>query len=458
MTVSHSSTFPWLYLTTINQPPEITIDIAQWEKYGELRAKFLSEFQQLRESKPSQKAFTDLIEKFYGYPPKIESFEEMFIGHLYLRLAASINPRLESWLRETEGDVFEHFFRQLSTDDDKLNAIQVLLGSPSLADNANNIIQKVSLSNKEIENYGLISIKEKGWAIKYTELPDIIAKKLSLTPRKKYSDKNQSSRYSSWKKNPNILLYGYIFAFPSFFFGPMKKVFEKKMADEVHNIKSENKLDSEIERVVKKFVLNLSKDIKFLSTSRSTSYTSSVLVSDTILFPKIDLYPPCMKYLRSKLEETGHIPHLHRLQLGIFLKSLGMDVDTQLRYWYETAIDNVNITYETFNRRAGYQIRYIYGLEGGRKDYSVPKCQTIISDYFCLFQNMNSKALSNTMKSLFNTDDNDKKMNQIFIELENYRPRHACSALLQSLTNERKFISHPLTWVKELMKNQEKKG
>jgi DNA primase large subunit len=453
MTFNKSLSFPWLYLTTINKPPEITIDIGQWEKYAQLRAKFLSEFQQLRESKPSQKSFSELIEKFYGFQPKVESFEEMFIGHLFLRLAASLNPRLESWLRETEGDVFEHFFRQLSADNDKLSAIQMLLGSSDLADKANTIIRKNSISDSDIEKYGLISLRDKGWAIKYTELPEILSKKLSLVPRKRPNNKLTNKNHSYWRKNPNILLKGFI---STFFFGPTKKIYEKKLALEIQQIKAENRIDSEIEKEVRKFVLTFSKDVKFLSTSRTSTYSSSILITDKVLFPKTDLYPPCMKYLRTKMEETGHIPHLHRVQLGIFLKSLGMDVDTQLRFWYETAIDNVNITFDTFNRRAGYQIRHLYGLEGGRRDYAVPKCQTIISDYFCLFQNINTKILGSVIKSLYNIENNDKNMNGIFIELENYKPRHACSELFKLLKNEKKFISHPLSWVREFVKSTDK--
>ncbi|KKK94997.1 hypothetical protein LCGC14_2677220, partial [marine sediment metagenome] len=161
-----------------------------------------------------------------------------------------------------------------------------------------------------------------------------------------------------------------------------------------------------------------------------------------------------MKYLRSKLEETGHLPHLHRVQLGIFLKSLGMDVDTQLHFWYETAIDNVNITFETFNRRAGYQIRHLYGLEGGRIDYAVPKCQTIISDYFCLFQNINSKILTPILESFYNLDQNKEKFdfNEVLVEIENFKPRNACSTVFKLLNKEKKFISHPLSWVKGSMK------
>ena len=133
-----------------------------------------------------------------------------------------------------------------------------------------------------------------------------------------------------------------------------------------------------------------------------------------------------------------------------------MDVETQLKYWYETAIDNVNITFDTFNRRAGYQIRHLYGLEGGRKDYAVPKCQTIISDYFCLFQNINAKSLMSVFQSLYEIDPNkdSKDLDEIFVELEMYKPQRACSALYKMLYNDKQYISHPLTWVKESMKKK----
>ncbi|MFW9928782.1 MAG: hypothetical protein ACFFD1_05290 [Candidatus Thorarchaeota archaeon] len=454
MISNYINSYQWLFLTSITSPPAITIPIGEWEKFGEKRAQFLIDFQHYRESDPTLKNYANVIEKHFGINPTNDTFNEMYIGHLFLRAAAALNARLESWLKETEGDVFEYFFRQLPNDNDKLKVLQILFGSTSYANTAENVIDLIGIDTRDIQNYNLIPIREKGWAIKFSVMPNLIARKLLLTPSRKAKDHEEDKFKPKIRKNNSILHKGFIFGFPNYFFGTIKKIYEKRLLNEIYDLKRKDSIDSEIEKELKKFITKFSEKVKF-TPLRSNSLSFTNLGPETSLYDKMIYYPPCMRYLRSKLEESGHIPHLHRVQLGIFLKAMGMDVETQLRYWYNTAIDNVNISYDTFNRRAGYQIRHLYGLEGGRRDYAVPKCQTLISDYFCLFQNISIKILKENLLFQFENELKGKndELNQVLMEAENYQPRKACSELFKLITDKNAFISHPLVWVKGILKS-----
>ena len=92
-----------------------------------------------------------------------------------------------------------------------------------------------------------------------------------------------------------------------------------------------------------------------------------------------------MNQLLLTLTEIGHLPHGERWVLGVFLKQLGMSAEDQKRFWYQRAVDNIGLTFEDFSAKVGYSIDHLYGKVGSGVDYNTPKCETIISTYFCPF-------------------------------------------------------------------------
>ena len=432
--------FPWLVL---RPAPEITLELEAWSELGRSRARFLSQFQHLRESQGSRSvsssSFAQLINKFYSANKLAEDYQNMFAGHLFLRLSATTTPRLEGWLKETEGDVFEQFFRHLPSDDERLEAMRSIIGKDDSILRAEDAIRTLGISQ---EGLGVISIRSlfDGWAVKFGEMPALVGRKL-LTAFGRQSRPTNS-----------LLLRGYVFSRPSYLYGTIKKLFERKLAKEVALLRGKM-MDREFGRFVSDFVKSLSEEVRFLSAKGSGSGLD-MIVRDGVhhdASSNLSSYAPCMRYLRMQLEHTGHIPHMHRVQLGLFLKAMGMDVETQLRYWFETAIDNLNVTYEKFLTRAGYQIKYLYGLEGGKKDYAVPKCQTLISNYFCLFQHVTIETLETILPTLYPLE-NKRYYNEIFRETQNYRPKRACSLLFEALTKRPFNINHPIQFVKGFIK------
>lgn len=43
--------------------------------------------------------------------------------------------------------------------------------------------------------------------------------------------------------------------------------------------------------------------------------------------------PPCMMNLYEKLTSNGHLKHVGRLQLGFFIKALGISLDSAIEFW-----------------------------------------------------------------------------------------------------------------------------
>ncbi|OVA09575.1 DNA primase large subunit [Macleaya cordata] len=88
-------------------------------------------------------------------------------------------------------------------------------------------------------------------------------------------------------------------------------------------------------------------------------------------------FPLCMRHLFEKLREDHHLKHGGRMQLGLFLKGVGLNLDDALAFWKAEFSQKVGA--ERFDKEYAYSIRHNYGKEGKRTDYTPFSCQKIIS-------------------------------------------------------------------------------
>jgi DNA primase large subunit len=135
-----------------------------------------------------------------------------------------------------------------------------------------------------------------------------------------------------------------------------------------------------------------------------------------------------------------------------------MSVEEQMQYWFEKSVDNVGISFTEFQRTSGYQIRHLYGLEGGKKDYEVPKCSTIATSYFCPFVHLAPALLIKFLSTNYLTQKksrvpSEKQLEKIVTQSAN-NPTEACTSyfpLIYGKPSYRKIV-HPLQWARVAMK------
>lgn len=122
-------------------------------------------------------------------------------------------------------------------------------------------------------------------------------------------------------------------------------------------------------------------------------------------------FAPCMQNLSQALKRDSHLKHTGRLHFGLFLKGIGMSLDESMLFW-KMSFNKMNE--DEFNKKGyPYNIRYNYGMEGKRTNYTPYSCLRIISglpgpgdSHGCPFKHFSEDNLTSMMHRL-NVNDHD---------------------------------------------------
>ncbi|MHA2176468.1 MAG: hypothetical protein ACXACP_01470 [Candidatus Hodarchaeales archaeon] len=405
----------------LQAPPNMDIDVSEWKKLAWNRVKLLEQL-------PHNPSLV-VRDYFPSYEETLEKkYEEYRLGAYLLRLVAATNSRLESWLIESEGDLFERlYFDRTESMDQKLEIFR-------------QVFEKENIMKYE-------EFKHKMDEAKNEYLAELYHQYHSSRPKRDFLVCVHFSQVPWMVSNRRgYLRKGWVVSNEVSFRGPLKKGFERKLEREIAKAQDLLGLREDIDNIVQELEQNLSKHVQI----RSQFSGGELEGQDLFLHPEI--FPPCMLQLYFEFEKAGRLIHVQRLQMGFFLKKIGMGVEEQLHYWYEKSVDNVGQSYSEFKRTSGYQIRHLYGLEGGKKDYNVPKCSTIATGYFCPFVHLNPSVLSKFLKSNYyiqkrKINVRDSRVNSIISKSSN-NPTQACSLYFRLVYGRSLYrkIVHPLQW------------
>lgn len=117
-------------------------------------------------------------------------------------------------------------------------------------------------------------------------------------------------------------------------------------------------------------------------------------------------FAPCMLQMHLSLRRDHHLRHGGRLQLGLFLKGIGLTLDQSLQYWRNEFSRNPAVGVDKFEKNYAYSIRHNYGREGARKNYTPYGCMKIISSpapgpteiHGCPFKTMDQTSLQKMLE------------------------------------------------------------
>ncbi len=246
----------------------------------------------------------------------------------------------------------------------------------------------------------------------------------------------------------------------------IKKRYEDALFEDLENYKE--KINSEAPGPIRRLTEYISNVLTNM-IPRNAEFDFSNFKFEGSYDENLLLFPPCIQDLMGQMKTAGYLKHHNRFQLGLFLKHTGMGVDDQMNYWFNFAVDNLDISYDQFEKNVGYTIRHLYGMEGGKTDYDMMSCGTIQStaNYHCRFQDLKIEKIKEIIQEYIFSLPADQQMEKANIfknKLEPLikvgKPSEACAKNL-SLTIPKDYvwerISHPLQYLKLSIDNGETK-
>ena len=104
----------------------------------------------------------------------------------------------------------------------------------------------------------------------------------------------------------------------------------------------------------------------------------AVIPIETLDTLAVKSYPLCMRQLHEQLRAAHHLKHGGRLQYGLFLKGIGVTLEDSLRFWREEFTKIIDL--DKFEKQYAYNVRYNYGKEGSKRNYTPFSCLKIINN------------------------------------------------------------------------------
>ncbi len=374
---------------------------------------------------------------------EVDTNHDVVLGNISLCIVAAISgdAYFTNWLLETEGDVFEHFFAR-SDSTEKMAILRDVLGEVivGLAE----IAEKINMSTEKIVGY-LSTIKRVRKRAMFQLLSTFQEYNIAMARFER--------AYRIIKKERGILIRGWVIAPLAEFFSAIKSYYQDKLKERIQKIRE--RISQQVDKVpYEEFARELLTYWRNKRAIRMPKRDSFIFFGKDV-WQKPELFPPCSRILFDRFLTTGYIPHGERVQLALFLKAIGMPLEEQLKFWYR-AVDNVGLSWDEFLKKGGYYIRHIYGLEGSRKNYNAPKCDTIISKYFCPFSRISVSELGGVLRNI-NKNITREYLDEIRDLCISREYKKACAVFLRSLIGENKGIRiyeirHPVQFVRLVRK------
>lgn len=168
-----------------------------------------------------------------------------------------------------------------------------------------------------------------------------------------------------------------------------------------------------------------------------------VLITHRDIENESKFFPLCMQQLNQMLIKTNRLRHHARLRYTLFLKDIGLSVDENITLWehfyskpYKGSGTSCGHSWlGSGGNRYKYSVRHVYGLEGGRINYSSHSChalQAMKPQPFemsgCPFSGLDPKEAYSFLRTTYGDQLFLKKLMQA---VEENKPSTACKLLMK---------------------------
>ncbi|CAN8243766.1 unnamed protein product [Cochlearia groenlandica] len=421
-----------LYLTA----PQMEVRLEEFELFAIDRLRVLKGVSDGLARGKNPKEMDDLVDNLWKEHMRHSDAYEMvnkdIISHFVLRLVYCRSDELKKWFLSMETALFRYRFRLQN-----FEAQRAVVGEFGLPYKAVSGAELESLKEKlgqVVRSLGQISpnIETIYYKVPFEEVPDLVA------GRRVFIQK------------------GYAFVAGSQLVSLVVTQFRSHISKAL--ILTNRKWTTSIREREKD---RLTPVVEALSTTYlGPDYTQSSEYAD-ISLKDIDQvskssFPLCMRHLFEKLREDHHLKHGGRMQLGLFLKGVGLKLDDALAFWRAEFSQKVGS--EKFDKEYAYAIRHNYGKEGKRTDYTPYACQKIISSapgngdhHGCPYRHFSE---DNLRAALGRMGLSSRGMEDVMDKVRNRHYQLACTMTFEAVygTSCDAGINHPNQYFEESQK------
>lgn len=347
------------FVTTLpiyRSAPPLEVGLEDFEQYAIDRLRVLRAIANglSRGKKPDEmsKLVSGLWKENMRHPQASEVINKDIVSHFVLRLVYCRTEELRKWFLSMETTLFRYRYQSETTDVQRA------------------IVADLDLSYKAVSNAEYESIKDKLSLVSRSTGQQLSsADTFYQVPFEEVSELVAGRRVYIQKGNAYIATHQLV----SFVINQFRSNLSKALA--LTNRKWISMIREQEKDRLTPIVEALSTSYLGPDYTQPHEYTEiSLRDIDEVA---ITSFPLCMRHLFEKLREDHHLKHGGRMQLGLFLKGVGIKLDDALAFW--KAEFSQKIGAEKFDKEYAYSIRHNYGKEGKRVDYTPYSCQKIIS-------------------------------------------------------------------------------
>lgn len=395
--------------------PSLEVRLEDFESYAIDRLRVLKGISDglSRGKKPDEmeKLVKDLWKMNMRHQHASEILNKDIISHFVLRLVYCRTEDLRKWFLSMECALFRYRFRILTTEAQRA------------------IMDKFDLTCKAVSNVEFESIKEKlgqvarsmgqpsptadaiFYKVPFEEVPELVARRQVFI----------SQGYAYVAMNQVVSLVATLF----------RSQLSKTLV--LTNRKWTSSIREQEKHRLTPIVEALSSSYLGPDFSQPREY-AEISLKDIDQVAKSS-FPLCMRHLFDKLKEDHHLKHGGRMQLGLFLKGVGLNLDDALAFWRAEFSKKVGL--EKFEKEYSYNIRHNYGKEGKRTDYTPYSCQKVISStpgagdhHGCPYRHFSEE---NLRAALSRMGVNSRAMEDVMDKVRNRHYQLACTLTFEAL-------------------------
>ncbi|XP_010511656.1 PREDICTED: probable DNA primase large subunit isoform X1 [Camelina sativa] len=408
----------------------------------------------------------DLVDTLWKEHMRLPDVSEMInkdiISHFVLRLVYCRSDELKKWFLSMETALFRHRFRIKKIEEQR--AIVGEFGLPykavigaeleSLKERLVLVARSLCQTSSDVENiYYKVGVPLLSYLFIYYKLQIHLSEQLIHFHLKKVPFEEVPDLVATRRV---LLQKGYAFVAGSQLVSLVVTQFRSHLSKAL--ILTNRKWTTTIREREKD---RLTPIVEALSTSYlGPDYTQSSEYAD-ISLKDIDQvskssFPLCMRHLFEKLREDHHLKHGGRMQLGLFLKGVGLKLDDALAFWREEFTKKVGS--ERFDKEYAYAIRHNYGKEGKRTDYTPYACSKIITSapgagdhHGCPYRHFSE---DNLKAALSRMGLSSRGMEDVMDKVRNRHYQLACTLTFEAVygTSCDTGINHPNQYFEESQK------